>query len=345
MVRAVAGRRGTLHRARRGHRLSAERDRDALADRAPAVALAGAALDRARARAGAADRVPRRPPGARAAIVPPPCRSCCSCAGRARARSCSSPRCRWRSRSSRCAWSTRIVSRAAWRWGSRCSSRTLPARSRCGCWRPDASAWRSPLAAALAGWTATTYASAKVRSPRWPAYRGVLGRLHAGPDGLVGRTGLRGWTSDAHRRCASALTGGGSPHRLLSLAGLWWLARRDREASLGTSGLAIVGLFCLWSLLVFYHNTNNLIMMLPAFVFLWFADDRPNSASRWVPIVLLQAALMFDVPTRLGPRDAARPLGGGGGRELRSRARRRRSSATSRCAGTGSRVRRDREGT
>ncbi len=42
-------------------------------------------------------------------------------------------------------------------------------------------------------------------------------------------------------------------------------------------------------------------MMLPAFVFVWF-DDRSGSPRRWAPIVLLQAALMFDVPTRLGPR-------------------------------------------
>ena len=61
-------------------------------------------------------------------------------------------------------------------------------------------------------------------------------------------------------------------------------------------------LFCLWSLLAFYHNTNNLIMMLPAFVFVWFLDDRTASPRHWLPIGLLQAALMFDVPTRLGPR-------------------------------------------
>jgi hypothetical protein len=156
-------------------------------------------------------------------------------------------------------------------------------------------------AVAAAGWTAYDVRIGDGPLTTLAAYGRVLGRLHAGPDGLVGRTGLRGWTrvltADAHAADRWWIAAS-----LLSLAGLWWLARREARRPPGTSGLAIVGLFCLWSLLVFYHNTNNLIMVLPAFVFLWVADDRPKSASQWVPIVLLQAALMFDVPTRLGPR-------------------------------------------
>lgn len=42
-----------------------------------------------------------------------------------------------------------------------------------------------------------------------------------------------------------------------------------------------------------------MILMLPAFTFLWFLDDRRTS-SHWMPIVVLQAVLMFDVPARLG---------------------------------------------
>ena len=38
-------------------------------------------------------------------------------------------------------------------------------------------------------------------------------------------------------------------------------------------------LFCLWSLLAFYHDTNNLIMMGPAFVFVWFLDERSRPAA------------------------------------------------------------------
>ena len=156
-------------------------------------------------------------------------------------------------------------------------------------------------AVVIAGWTAYDARIGENPLTTLAGYYGVLGRLHAGPDGLVGRTGLRGWTRilTADSRAADTWWIAGSA---LLLAGVWWLARRDPQRPLATGGLAVVSLFCLWSLFAFYHNTNNLIMMLPAFVFVWFADDRSASPRRWVPIVLLQAALMFDVPTRLGPR-------------------------------------------
>src|SRR6185295_16733611 len=113
-------------------------------------------------------------------------------------------------------------------------------------------------AVAAAGWTAYDVRIGEGPLTTLAAYCRVLGRLHAGPDGLVGRTGLRSWirvlTADAQAADRWWIAAS-----LLSLAGLWWLARREARRPLGTSGLAIVGLFCLWSLLVFYHNTNNLI--------------------------------------------------------------------------------------
>ena len=158
-------------------------------------------------------------------------------------------------------------------------------------------------AVVLAGWTAYDARIGENPLTTLAGYYGVLGRLHAGPDGLVGRTGLRGWTRilTADSRAADAWWIAGSA---FLLAGLVWLARRDVRRPLAAGALAITSLFCLWSLFAFYHNTNNLIMMLPAFVFLWLVDDRSASSGRWVPIVLLQAALMFDVPTRLGPHVA-----------------------------------------
>ena len=56
--------------------------------------------------------------------------------------------------------------------------------------------------------------------------------------------------------------------------------------------------FCLWSLLSFYHIGNNMILMLPAFVFLWFADDPPTAVKRRVLALLIQLELMVDVPVR-----------------------------------------------
>jgi len=164
-------------------------------------------------------------------------------------------------------------------------------------------------AVVLVGWTAYDARIGANPHTTLDGYRHVLGRLHAGPDGLLGRTGLRGWTRilTADPRAADAWWIAVSA---LLLAGAWWLARRDPRRPLEAGGLAVTSLFCSWSLLAFYHNTNNLIMMLPTFVFVWFLDDRSarsvsekcEHAPSWVPIVLLQAALMFDVPTRLGPR-------------------------------------------
>ena len=156
-------------------------------------------------------------------------------------------------------------------------------------------------AVVLVGWMAYDLRIGENPLITLDGYRHVLGRVHAGPDGLLGRTGLRGWTRilTADPRAADAWWIGGSA---LLLAGVWWLARRDPPRPLEAGRLAAPGLLCLWSLLAFYHNTNNLIMMLPAFVFAWFLDDRSSSPRSWIPIVLLQAALTFDVPTRLGPR-------------------------------------------
>jgi UDP-N-acetylmuramyl pentapeptide phosphotransferase/UDP-N-acetylglucosamine-1-phosphate transferase len=74
---------------------------------------------------------------------------------------------------------------------------------------------------------------------------------------------------------------------------------RDRLRDLADGGMAIPAMFCLWSLLTIYHNGNNMILMLPAFAFLWFRDDRRASPWRWLGILVLQAALAFDVPVRL----------------------------------------------
>lgn len=139
-------------------------------------------------------------------------------------------------------------------------------------------------------------------------YWHVLGSEYAGTYGLVGKTSIRGWTQivTADTGTADALWVALSA---LLLIGVCWLATRDRRRALDAGGLAVPTLFCLWSLLAIYHNGNNLILMLPAFAFLWCLDDRPTSPLQWIPIVVLQAVLMFDVPTRLS---AAAPEHGWG---------------------------------
>ena len=87
---------------------------------------------------------------------------------------------------------------------------------------------------------------------------------------------------------------------LLILIGLCGIAMRDRSRALDEGGMAIPAMFCLWSLLVTYHNGNNLILMLPAFAFLWFRDGSAGVAvARGSRSLVLQAALAFDVPVRL----------------------------------------------
>ena len=129
-------------------------------------------------------------------------------------------------------------------------------------------------------------------------YWHVLGSEYAGPSGMVGKTSIRGWTQivTADPGSADALWVALSG---FLLAGVCWLATRNRRRGRDAGGLAVPSLFCLWSLLAIYHNGNNMILMLPAFTFLWFLDDRPTSPSHWIPIVVLQAVLMFDVPARL----------------------------------------------
>ncbi len=132
------------------------------------------------------------------------------------------------------------------------------------------------------------------------AYWRILGDVYAGPDGLVGRTSIRAWTMAivADPRRADAVWIGLS---VLLVLAVWVLSRRDSRRRLDADGLAIPGLFCLCSLLAVYHNVNNLILMLPAFAFLWFRDGPRGSRARWAPLVLLQLALTVDVPTRIGP--------------------------------------------
>jgi hypothetical protein len=129
----------------------------------------------------------------------------------------------------------------------------------------------------------------------WP----WLVEAYSGATGLTGRTSIRGLVTTAisDPRIADA-TWIGASACLLAVA--LWLAWRDRQRPLQNGGLAIAALFCLWSLAAIYHNTNNLIVMLPAFMFLWFDGGTGVRPRRWLQIVCLQAALMLDVPTRLG---------------------------------------------
>lgn len=132
----------------------------------------------------------------------------------------------------------------------------------------------------------------------WPGYARVLESIYSGSQGAVGRTSIRAWTNavadapwaDVYWLCTSGAL----------LIVLCAMTSRDVRQASGVSGrLAAPATFCLWSLLTFYHNANNLILMLPAFLFVMFVDDRGPTRQRWIAIAILQVALMGDVPMRL----------------------------------------------
>jgi len=154
----------------------------------------------------------------------------------------------------------------------------------------DARIGESPITTAAGWWTA-------------------IASDYAGPDGLVGHTSLRAWShlASADAAVADAIWIAAS---ILLLAVLCGIAMRDRSRALDEGGLAVPALFCLWSLLAFYHNGNNMILMLLPFAFLWSRVNREASPVWWIPIVVFQAALSFDVPVRLN--GAASGLAWGG---------------------------------
>src|SRR5262249_51449244 len=128
-------------------------------------------------------------------------------------------------------------------------------------------------------------------------YWSSLAVLYSGADAMTGRTSIRGFmtaaigdpqTVDAVWIALSALV----------LAAAIWLAWRDRRRPLDAGGFAVPALFCLCSLAIVYHNVNNLILMLPAFLFLWFRDGR-ESTPRWFQIACLEAVLVGELATRL----------------------------------------------
>ena len=129
------------------------------------------------------------------------------------------------------------------------------------CWHADAAPWTT-----AAGW--------------WR----VLSDTYGGAGGLVGVTSIRRWTASDTVWIVAA-------GALLLIPAA--MAVMSRRAS-GIERLAVVATGCLWSLLAFYHNGNNLILMLPAFVV--FA----TVARAWV-VVALQIVLMADVQSRTAP--------------------------------------------
>jgi hypothetical protein len=121
-----------------------------------------------------------------------------------------------------------------------------------------------------------------------------LGTHYLGVESISGYTSLRPWVQllIADVATADAAWIGMS---LLGILAACALAAIDR-----TGTLALPGLLCLMSLLAVYHNLNNLILMLPAFAFLLFANDGRTQALRRWTVAAVQVVLMLNAPARLG---------------------------------------------
>jgi hypothetical protein len=119
----------------------------------------------------------------------------------------------------------------------------------------------------------------------------ALRESYTGTDALNGYSSLRPWAvAFAGDRTADSVWIGTS---LIVLAALCVAAWRDR-----TRTLAMPALLCLWSLLTIYHNLNNLILMLPALIFLLTVNDPGTRMQRASCVVVIQALLMADIPVR-----------------------------------------------
>jgi hypothetical protein len=129
-------------------------------------------------------------------------------------------------------------------------------------------------------------------------FRRILAETYSGADALTGITSLRAWVyplagsssrADAVWFAVAALL-------LIVPCGMAVVAsRRSRLAD----PMPIVAMFSLWSLLAFYHNGHNLILLLPVFAFLIGTDDDATRKERFGLAALLQLAMMADAPIRL----------------------------------------------
>jgi hypothetical protein len=131
----------------------------------------------------------------------------------------------------------------------------------------------------------------------------------AAPTTLIGRTSIRRWAlAIAGDTTAADIMWVGAAALLFSIpCGAALVEARRRMVQ---TEAAVPALFCLWSLLVWFHLGNNLVLMFPAFTFLLLLDDPPTALPRFTVAAVMQSLLMLDVPVhfpgysdRLGPLD------------------------------------------
>lgn len=126
------------------------------------------------------------------------------------------------------------------------------------------------------------------------AYRRIIATLYGGADGLMGWTSIREWAHALTPTPARGDTVWLATAGFLLIVAIGMTAVAAGSPSSGGAGAALAAL-CLRSLLSFYHIGNNFVLMLPAFAFLWFADDPPTRRLRLSLVGLIELAMIADV--------------------------------------------------
>lgn len=130
-------------------------------------------------------------------------------------------------------------------------------------------------------------------------YAAILRDLYGDPSAFAGRTGLRRWVL--------ALAGDSAPANAAWVAvALFALlvpcAAAVESRAAARSAAAVPAMFCLWSLLVWFHLGNNLaLLMFPTFAFLLLVDDPETERQRHAAAALVQISLMLDLSVHLSP--------------------------------------------
>jgi hypothetical protein len=129
-------------------------------------------------------------------------------------------------------------------------------------------------------------------------YLRTLTVVYADPSVLVGRTSIRRWTF----LWTSTPLGANIAWMVGSVALLvapCVVALSDRRRAPPPGAPVALALFCLWSLLVWYHLSNNFVLMLPAVALLLVCEDERSRTSRLAMAAVMEVAAIADVPLRL----------------------------------------------
>jgi hypothetical protein len=192
---------------------------------------------------------------------------------------------------------TRPVSSGIW-LGLACAKPHIAAPA--ALWMLLTRRWRVTLAAAATVVAAFLVYCARVGTmpaSTAAAYWRIVVTDFAGPEGNNGLTSVRAWIAAIAPDPSRTDTVWAFTAAVVFVVPVAMAIARPVAAS-GDGRLAILGSLGAWSLLVLYSNGHNLVVLLPAFVFLLALTDERTRVERIAAAAALQLAMMFDVPLR-----------------------------------------------